>query len=202
MSLRTDTVAVELIEVLRELMAADHLGTFFLGGGTSLALRLGHRRSIGIDLFSSEAFDAASLAENLEFDHGMVGIDVSGNSVSGRIRAVKVDLLAHRYPLIEAGETIDGLRFCSLADTAAMKLNAINNRGAKKDFWDIAALLERYSIAELFDLFERKYRNTNAWTLRRSLLYFDDANSEPDPIDLSGRTWESVKSELKEALRF
>jgi len=38
-----------------------------------------------------------------------------------------------------------------------MKVAAIMKRGVKKDFWDIAELLQHYSIQDFIDLYSKKY---------------------------------------------
>ena len=42
--------------------------SFFLVGGTALALQLGHRKSIDLDLFSQSPFDAAATLRNHKQD--------------------------------------------------------------------------------------------------------------------------------------
>ena len=79
-----------------------------------------------------------------------------------------------------------------------MKLNAIANRGAKKDFYDIYSLLETFSINELLSLFENKYPEINSFSVLKSLNYFDDADMELDPISLVDANWKSVKKKISE----
>ncbi|PWV48881.1 nucleotidyl transferase AbiEii/AbiGii toxin family protein [Chitinophaga sp. S165] len=44
----------ELVDAIVELQSLPGLSAFALAGGTSLALRFNHRRSIDIDLFSNQ----------------------------------------------------------------------------------------------------------------------------------------------------
>ncbi len=201
MSLRLETVSPGLVEALRALMEDDALAGFHLGGGTSLALRLGHRRSVDIDLFSDHAFDAQPLAERFPEVHGMHEVETAVNTLRGVIGGVRVDTLAHRYPLLGEVERRDGIRFLSLEDIAAMKLNAIVNRGSKKDFWDLAELLDHFSPDDMLGLYSAKYPKENLWIAERSILYFDEAESQPDPDDLRGRSWETVKSLIRTRVR-
>jgi len=97
--------------------------------------------------------------------------------------------------------TTNGIRLFALEDIAAMKLNAVANRGAKKDFYDIHALLSRFSLPELLGFFEDKYQKMNSFTVTKSLAYFDDADLEPDPMSLMNLSWEQIKADLKLALR-
>jgi predicted nucleotidyltransferase component of viral defense system len=50
--LRKETVSESTLDLLIKLMREDFLKKFFLVGGTALALQIGHRISIDIDLFS------------------------------------------------------------------------------------------------------------------------------------------------------
>jgi len=71
----------------------------------------------------------------------------------------------------------------------------------KKDFYDIHALLSRFSLPELLGFFEDKYQKMNSFTVTKSLAYFDDADLEPDPMSLMNLSWEQIKADLKLALR-
>ena len=51
--LQTQTVVPELMELLRKLMKVEEFSNFYLVGGTSLSLQIGHRNSINIDLFGN-----------------------------------------------------------------------------------------------------------------------------------------------------
>jgi len=50
-------------ELLINLQQKEYLNRFYLAGGTALALRMGHRRSVDIDLFSDFGFDAENGVE-------------------------------------------------------------------------------------------------------------------------------------------
>ncbi len=51
------TVYPTTLELLKKLMQYESLRKTFLVGGTALALQLGHRISVGIDLFSEINFE-------------------------------------------------------------------------------------------------------------------------------------------------
>ncbi len=89
----------------------------------------------------------------------------------------------------------------SLEDIAAMKLNAIANRGSKKAFWDYAELLNLFRRDEMLAFFAKKYSDENVWHVEKSLSYFEDAEEEPSPRDLKGRTWGDVKKAVLESNR-
>jgi hypothetical protein len=193
MSLHFEAVSPELLELLQQLMRDEAISDFYLVGGTALALRFGHRESVDIDLFTHNAFDAPTLASRLKDRYGMTETETATNTVRGVIGGIKVDVIAHRYPQIAPVEIVDGIRMCSIEDAAAMKLNAIANRGSKKDFWDCAELLRLFTRDELLNFCLRKYADDSLWNVEKSLCYFEDAENEPDPRDLRGQCWEQVK---------
>jgi predicted nucleotidyltransferase component of viral defense system len=197
-TLHREAVSPALFELLQALMQDMRLDAFYLVGGTSLSLRFAHRTSVDIDLFTHHPFDAQALAAWLKEHYGMVETETAENTVSGVVSGIKVDLIAHRYPILEPVETIEGLRLAAVADVAAMKLNAIANRGSKKDFWDCAELLGTTPMATLLEYYARKYTGDSLWNVEKSLCYFDDAENDPQPRDLRGQTWEQVKTIIAE----
>ena len=194
-------VTANLLSLLRELMSEPALRDFNLVGGTALSLLLGHRRSIDIDLFRNSSFNAEELADWLVESYAIEKCSVEQNSVSGIIRGVKVDLIAHRYKTIDKITDREGIRIMGIGDLIAMKLNAIANRGSKKDFWDCAELLDQHPLDEQLALFSKKYPQANIWQVQKSLCYFDDAENEPEPDTLNGQTWKGVKLLIEAAAR-
>ena len=117
------------------------------------------------------------------------------------IERVKIDILLHEYPYLQPIDVIDGLRLASLPDVVAMKLGAVAGRGAKKDFWDVNELLKHYSVADLVGFYTQKYPNSDAGQILRSLVYFEDAESQENPYDLKGLTWPQVKNRITEHIK-
>ena len=185
--------------MLLDLAQHPALSGFALGGGTSLALRFGHRISVDLDFFTPDPFQPDEIAASL----GALNPEIMAsarNSLTTVAAGVKLDFLRHAYPLLAPVEVIDGIAMLSLKDVAAMKLNAVSNRGSKKDFYDVAELLARFDLATLLSYFSTKYLSSDPFAVIRSLAWFEDAEPEPDPIPLNGATWEIVKREVSEAL--
>jgi hypothetical protein len=196
--MRTDAATPELLELLHELFRIDDLEAFSLGGGTSLALRFGHRTSDDIDLFSQAAFDTESLLQSLcgRFSKPEILNRTSG-SLCLAIREIKVDILHHAYEQLEPPSLDGGIRFVSLADIAAMKVGAVTNRGSKKDFSDLLLLHQSgITLSDAVELYCRKYGGAGRFLALRSLQFFDDAREEPDPCYLNDWTWALVEAEM------
>ena len=195
--LHRDAVSPSLWLLLVELMTTPELKKFRLVGGTALALHLGHRRSDDIDLFADEPFDSNAIGDFLRLNDQRI----CECSVSGHRDDIKIDVMAHRYAWIDPAEEWEGIRLASIRDIAAMKLNAIANRGSKKDFWDIAVLLDRWTLDDVMSWYRIRYPHMDDWQVVRSLTYFDDAEEEPDPVSLTALTWLDVKEFIQDVCR-
>ena len=96
-------------------------------------------------------------------------------------------------------QIVDNIPFADIKDLIALKLNAVKGRGVKKDFWDIAKLLEFYSFENLFQFYHDRYTYDDTFAVIRSVVYFTDAENTIDPESLDGMTWEKVKKTITEA---
>lgn len=199
--LHLKTVHNATFKLLNALISQDEIGMFSLAGGTALALQVGHRISVDLDFFTQNEFDANDLFECLRGCYNVTGCSQSVNSLSLFIKMegedIKVDFIRHHYPLLQPIRMIAKVRLFSLEDIAAMKLNAIANRGAKKDFFDIQALLNQFSLQDLLGFFEAKYEQLNSFTVIKSLTYFNDADLDPEPMSLVEVEWGDIKEKLR-----
>lgn len=195
--LQQNTVESGTLGILKHLMRLPELEQFALVGGTNLALRLGHRHSIDLDLFTNETFDLSAVWEAIRSAYPQViRLDERGQTLLANIEGVKIDLTRHAYPYLRPVENLDGIRLLSIPDIIPMKLGALARRGSKKDFWDIACLLDHYSLLEMLDFFKQKYQNDDIGYIVMSLTYFADAENQEDPIDFQNRSWEAVKKKV------
>lgn len=182
---------------MNRLMENPSFGKFSLAGGTSLSLRFGYRTSVDIDLFSFEPFDSLFLQNQIatEFPGSQI-LNRTGGSLCVNVGGIKIDYLYHPYPLLENIETDGSLRIVSLPDVSAMKVNAVTNRGSKKDFIDLYALNQNgIFLSQSISNFCRKY-NGNKFLAIRNLLWFQDADQDPDPVFLNGWTWAFVREKM------
>jgi len=99
------------------------------------------------------------------------------------------------------GGTALAFHFAQIENLAAMKLEAVNNRGSKKDFIDVVFLLELFSLKEMLDLYQRKYPAGLKLLVMRSLVYFDDAETTDMPVMLKSLSWDEAKARICDAVR-
>ena len=191
--LQVCTVTPDTLELLKKLQSMPELAETRLVGGTALALLLGHRLSIDLDLFGK--FSQEDITETLRSEFSDFEI-LSENKIIKHylINKVKVDLVKYDYyPWLEDVIVEDGVRLAAMKDIAAMKVAAITNRGSKKDFIDLFFLLKTFTMKEIIELYQTKYSDASIWMAVRSLAYFVDADEEDMPHMLIPTTWEEIK---------
>ena len=192
--LHYETIAPATLELLKRLMAEPQLADTRLVGGTALALQLGHRSSIDLDLFGHFSCDDIQLRKVLSSLGELQVINTSENVKLFTIDTVKVDVVNYDSPWIDEMIYEDGLRLASVPEIAAMKVRAIVGRGTRKDFVDMYYLLQQFSMNEIMDLFCKKYPDMNEFIAIRSLTYFEDAEMAPMPVMHTSTPWETMKS--------
>jgi predicted nucleotidyltransferase component of viral defense system len=183
-------------------MQKEYLDSFVLVGGTALALQLGSRKSIDLDMFSNTEFSSNEILASLLSDYQIVVNNQLSQTLISTINHVKVDFIKFHYPFIRPFVIIENIRMASLEDIAAMKLDAITGRGSKKDFYDLFFLLQHYSLDELFLFYTEKYPHQTTFHVARSLTYFDDAEIQPNPIVFDKNiTWKAVKEKIMNSIQ-
>jgi predicted nucleotidyltransferase component of viral defense system len=181
-------------------MNQKEFNDFVLVGGTALALQIGHRISVDIDLFGKCEIEESEFVEILE-NYGHVNIlKKSKNILICSIDAIKIDFVNYRYPLIKDFTTIDSIRLASKEDIAAMKLNAIAGRGSKKDFIDLYYLLKIFTLEQMIEFYLQKFPDGSEFMVRKSLSYFEDADNETSPIIFENISWEEIKKSILKAI--
>jgi len=200
--LQISTIHPTTLALLKRLQSIPELAETRLVGGTALALHLGHRLSIDLDLFGT--FDNEIITEILkseDFDEFYV-FSESKAIKRYSINNVKVDIVNYdRYQWLEDVVVDDQIRVAGLKDIAAMKVAAITNRGSKKDFVDMFFMLQVFDIQEILEFYRTKYFDTNLFFAIISLNYFRDAEKENMPQMLIPTTWNDVKERIAAAVK-
>jgi hypothetical protein len=178
--------AIGAIEAL-----GPHLKAFYLAGGTGLALQLGHRRSDDLDFFSERPFNTEALLSLITPERIFF---TTFGTIHCETRKTKVSLFYYDvlpiYPLL----SWRGMRVARWEDIAAEKIKTISQRGSKKDFVDLYAVLKtKCSIPDVCRFFRQRFEGSgiNFYHVVKSLVFFEDAEDEPDPVILLfGKDWE------------
>lgn len=199
--LHYETITPETHSLLEELSDLSVLKDARLVGGTALALQLGHRTSTDLDFFGRINADSEELRDILREIGSVEVASVSKNINIFWLNGIKVDMVNYPYPWLDLPIEENRVRLASLNDIAAMKIAAIVNRGTKKDFIDLYTLLQSFSLDNILDMYSRKYSDGSLFIVMKSLIYFDDAETDPMPNVLNDTTWEDVKDCLRTVVR-
>ena len=198
-----DTIEPKTFSLLKRLLALPELAQTRLVGGTALALQLGHRISVDLDIFGSWDYtmDLAGRFSTIGKTEKESGTP-DGKMAFFYIDNVKVDCVSYdMYKWLEPPIESDGVRLAGVKDIAAMKVNAITNRGTRKDFVDMARLLDDYSLNDIFAWYREKYPEANPALAMRSLSYFVDAETMPMPKMMIPFDWKEAKDRIRAAVR-
>jgi len=193
-----ESVNKETKHVLDKIAKDAFIKDFYLAGGTALAIHLGHRESIDLDWFSQKEFSNDRIKEEMASLGKFELNSEEAGTIHGAIDDVKVSFLNYSYGNIFPLQFFEGINLADERDIAAMKIDAISSRGSKKDFIDLFFLLRKYSLEELLDFFEKKFKNIhyNKLHILKSLVYFETAESEPMPRMIQKVGWDEVKAAI------
>ena len=202
-ALRLETIEAGTLELLKKLMRDPELVGFNLVGGTALALQLGHRKSVDLDLFSLREFDSGKMEGFLKEKYNAEILRQGENVLFGYIGKVKVDFLTEPHPLIDNLEKIEGLRMLSIRDIGAMKVYAVHEDGGRlKDFADIHALLEKHPLNTYLEYARQKYPEIDSGRLKK-MFYGQPAVDLDAKVQYIGKPveWHEMVNRLREAFR-
>jgi hypothetical protein len=203
---RNPALDTEKMRIIGLQAAAVRAGSFFLAGGTGLALRLNHRVSNDLDWFTSEAFDADQLRRALEnAPEKPTTIEQQspqtlrayyGEFETSFIRLRQVPVQTEELP-VAPGVSV---RVATLELSALMKAAAVHDRGTKRDFIDIYAICQQpgWSVARFIE-HAAAHLPLQPEQVALALTYFADADRQPMPARCT-LSWEAVKKELTAAV--
>jgi hypothetical protein len=193
---------------LQALAGKEFLQNFYLGGGTGLALQLGHRVSADLDFFSLTrrltAVDRHAIVGWLTSQPESSLIHEEEGTLHFRLRGARVSFLHYPYRLLRPPRRWRGILIAHPLDIGLMKLGALIGRGSRKDFLDLYALAHhRYPLPHLLRLAPRKFPHAKELPAHvlKALVYFEDAERERMPRLLTPMAWPEVRSYFEKAVR-
>jgi hypothetical protein len=193
-----ETVTDTMRETLRFVGGCPFAARFYLAGGTALALRLGHRRSVDLDFFSvTDEVTARTRREILRAlkPFSPQALEATEGNLLLEVQGLHVGFFGYGYPLIAPTETVEGAAIAALADIGLMKLDALISRGSRKDFYDLYVTAQQMPLPELLALGPAKYAHARDFELMavESLVLFDNADRDVQPEMLAELPWDRVK---------
>ena len=172
------------------------LSGWILAGGTGLALQLGHRVSNDFDFFRTHGMNAASLFRKLAEVGPCETLQSGERTLSVLLSGVRLSFFQIGDPFLFRAAPYSFFSVADRRDIALMKLLAVTNRGSRKDFVDLFAILQTGPVLqECLTLLPRKYGpgRLNPYQVVTSLTYFEDAEAEPMPRMLQPFDWVECK---------
>lgn len=162
-------------------------------------MTLGHRQSDDLDFMAMNAQDPGPLIQQIyAMTPGSEILDRSRYGIHWRIQGVKVSYLWQPSVRLDPGATFQEIPLASRETLSVLKCNAIANRGARKDFIDLYALLQDgWSLATILDTVADQAPQLHRSPLLRSLMYFEDAEREPDPRLYHPWTWPEISRTIE-----
>jgi hypothetical protein len=125
--------------------------SFFMVGGSAIALHLGHRRSIDFDLFTPARIRKhriRNILQQIPFDQVSLFEDYDQLHLS--VNNVKVTFFSFPYPIQHNVKVDDFITIPSLMSLASMKAFALGRRAKWKDYVDLYFILkDHYTIDDI-----------------------------------------------------
>ncbi len=179
----------------REPWLAD--SSWYLAGGTALALATGHRSSVDLDFFTPEAsFSIALMTERLSIPVWTTDI-LKDDTIYGRLYGAQVSFISYPFFIPRAPKRLYGnVAVLAPKDIAVMKIVAISQRGRKRDFVDLFWYCKnREPLEEVLRRLPDQYPSVahDYHHILKSLVYFADAEEDPMPNLYFKTDWETVK---------
>ena len=172
---------------------------WYLAGGTALALQSGHRRSVDLGFFTAKkTFEEKKAEETMSGGGGWVTTSLDRATLYGEFFGAKISLIA--YPFFKPKSPMRKFGTVSILtpkDIAVMKIIAISQRGRKRDFFDLYWICQNTQSLSLQDniaMVRKQYSiHQNLAHILKSLVYFEDAENDPEPEIFFKADWDEVK---------
>lgn len=188
--LHSETLKDKSLAMLKHICADNYFDQFYLAGGTSLSLQIGHRISIDLDLFTGEDF-SIDLPKHLNKEYEVSFINK--NSIELFTEDTKLFFWCFPFGLTRPLIEFEGIRFADPIDIGLMKLLALQGRHTRKDIVDLYFIdKEIIPLEELLTLFESSYpkESFNSYASLKQLFDYEALEVDANPHMLRGVSWE------------
>ena len=173
-----DKKRIEILPILK-----NFKDEFYLAGGTSLALQIGHRDSIDFDFFKEGDFDTTELFKKIQslfVKYKIIKIQEEKNTLTILVdKNIKISFFSYKYKILKPLLNEDNFSLASVEDIACMKLSAILSRATNKDYIDLYYIFKDYDFEEILNLAKKKFDDIDINLILKSLVYFEDVEFEP-----------------------
>jgi hypothetical protein len=197
-----NTLSSNSLKFIKEIKSDSLPNDSYLGGGTAIALQIGHRKSLDLDFFTQTQFNETQWQQKLEEDIGFDLIQKDWQTLVGSVQDIKFSLFYYKHALIDKTKDYYNIKLASLEDLSAMKLDTVISRGTRRDLIDIYFLAQKFSIPGMFEFYDRKFGNfkDREIMIKKALIYFEDAEKDETPDMLIPFDWNELKTFFKKEI--
>jgi len=171
---------------------------WYLAGGTALSLQAGNRKSFDLDFFTeAKKFDEKKLMARFLNQNDWKTTVEEPNTIYGELFKAKVSFIAYPFFVPKQPPLWHGsIRVLHKLDIAVMKIIDISQRGRKRDFFDLYWCVQHLEPLETtIKRLKVQYPSVahNYHHILKALVYFEDAESDPEPDIYFDTSWRKVK---------
>jgi hypothetical protein len=163
----------------------DFKRSFYLVGGTAIALHIGHRRSVDFDLFTPYKLNKSKIKSKLKaipFEQKPVFEDY--DQLHLIINNVKVTFFSYPWPVEHPVKFDAFITLPTLLTLAAMKAYALGRRAKWKDYVDLYFILRtHYSITEISNEAQKIFGHLFSEKLFLQQLAFHQDIDYSEPVE-------------------
>ncbi len=155
--------------------------SFYLVGGTAIALQIGHRRSIDFDLFKATELNHKLILDKIAKKNLKPTVTRRvEEQMNLMINNVKFTFFHYPFPIKPVVKFEKSIKMPTLLELAAMKAYALGRRSKWKDYVDLYYILTSYhTIQEISNTAEIIYGQLfSEKQFRAQLCFFNDIDSD------------------------
>lgn len=199
LNLSLQSIPIPTTEALRVLSPETwfSLEGWYLAGGTALAMQYKHRASYDLDFFTQNTdFDTDMIIRRFTQDWTTTARE--RGTLYGVWKEVKISFIAYpHFKPMEKKMSFGQIPVLQSKDIAVMKIIAVSQRGKRRDFFDLYQHLNQTENLETLLLrvpLQYPGAEHNYHHILKSLMYFEDADTDPDVVTDLDVTWSAIKS--------
>ncbi|MBI4687410.1 MAG: hypothetical protein HY756_06480 [Nitrospirae bacterium] len=132
--------------------------SFYLAGGTGLALQIGHRKSFDLDFFTPNEFTPEQVSTSISANKiNIEGEQRSANTLYCILEGVKTSFIFYDVSLLFPVKDFHSINIADWKDIVIEKLRTVGDRGQKKDFYDFYYGIQKLGIGAIAELAYKKF---------------------------------------------
>lgn len=170
-------------------LVTQFASSFYLAGGTALALQLGHRRSIDFDFFSDREFENQKVRNRIRTQFVIEQTIVDQlDELTVVVRGVKCTFLHFPYSVSHDIPSVGQITVPDPLTIAALKAFALGRRAKWKDYVDLYFVFQQHSLSDVVGRASEIFANEfDEKLFRQQLAYHQDINYSEAVLFMPGK---------------